>query len=82
MVNRKWVGKILEITGVAVILIGFGLTQLRIPLSKEESQILFQNCIECKEPPTYRTLDPTITEGLFFAGFPIIALGLIFRYVI
>jgi hypothetical protein len=81
VIDKKSLGKILTITGIAVILTGFGLTQLHIPLSKEESQVLFQHCIECKEPPTYRTLDSNVTEGLFFAGFPIVALGLILRYV-
>ena len=82
MENKKSLGKILAIAGIAIILTGFGLTQLHIPLSKEESQDLFQRCIECKYPPTYRTLDSTLTEGMFFAGFPVVALGLIFRYVI
>lgn len=82
MTNKKLLGKILVITGIAIILTGFGLTQLHIPLSKEEAQDLFQRCIECKEPPTYRTLDSTFTEGLFFAGFPVVVLGIIFRYVI
>lgn len=82
MVNKKSLGRILAIAGIAITLTGLGLTQLHIPLSKEESDNLFRNCIECKYPPTYRTLDSTITLGLFFAGFPVVALGLIFRYVI
>jgi len=81
MTNKKSLGKILTIIGIAIILTGFGLTQLHIPLSKEESENLFKNCIECKYPPTYRTLDSTFAEGMFFAGFPVVALGLIFRHI-
>ena len=82
MTNKKSVGKIMTIAGIIMTLVGLALTQVHIPLTREESQALFQYCIECKLPPTYHNFDPNITEGLFFAGFPVIGVGLFLRYAI
>ncbi|MCI4432947.1 MAG: hypothetical protein JHC41_05035 [Nitrosopumilus sp.] len=80
MANKKSVGKIMALAGIVITLAGFTLTQLHIPLTKEESQALFQNCMECKEPTTYRTLDYNVILGMFFAGLPMIGVGLSIRY--
>ena len=82
MANKKFISKILLIVGIVLVVIGFTLSVIHIPLSKEEAQALFDACMECNEPPTYRNLDPNITLPIFFSGFPVIASGLIIRYVI
>ncbi|HEU4985283.1 MAG TPA: hypothetical protein VFT58_06545 [Nitrososphaera sp.] len=67
--------KLLFISKIAAILLGVGLSQLHIPLSKEESDAFFKACIECKSPPTYRNIDPEIVNVLLIVGIVAISAG-------
>ena len=82
MENKKSITKILLISGVCLIAIGLVMSQLRIPLTKEESDALFKNCIECKAPPTYRNIDPNIYYATIFVGIPITCSSAIIRFVL
>jgi hypothetical protein len=70
--------KILFLSGAAAILLGLGLSQLHIPLSKSESEAIFYACSLCKTPPTFKTLDPNLTYSLWAAGISTIVAGAIF----
>lgn len=65
--------------GAALMLLGFGLSQLHIPLSKAEADALFEACSECKSPPTYRNIDPNATIPIFASGIPILLSGIIMK---
>ncbi|TLY03956.1 MAG: hypothetical protein E6K92_04075 [Thaumarchaeota archaeon] len=75
----KTISGVLLIAGAALLVIGFGLTQLNIPLSESEANALFDKCIECKSPPTYRNIDPNVTFSLLVAGIPVLSTGLILK---
>ena len=75
----KTISEMLMAAGAALLVIGFGLTQVNIPLSESEANALFDKCIECKSPPTHRNIDPNVTLSLLVAGIPVISAGLILK---
>lgn len=67
--------KLLFLSGAATILLSLGLSQIHIPLSKAESDAIFNSCIECQSPPTYRTVDPNLVYSLLAVGIATVAAG-------
>ena len=81
MKNKHLLVKILFVIGNALIAIGLIMSQIRIPLTKTESESLFKNCADCKTPPTYRNIDPNISYAIIFTGIPITCAAAVVRFV-
>lgn len=82
MENKKTITKILLVSGICLIAIGLTMSQIRIPLTKDESDTLFKSCVDCKVPPTYRNIDPSISYPILFVGIPIVCSSIVIRFVL